>query len=49
MVNVSIVIYKSSWKEIEKLISVLNLEKIVNKIFIIDNSPTHITISGTFG
>ncbi len=39
MVNVSIVIYKSSWKEIEKLISVLNLEKIVNKIFIIDNSP----------
>lgn len=38
--NVSIVIYKQAWKEVESLIFSLQQSAVVKSIYIIDNSPT---------
>lgn len=40
MLNVSIVIYKNVWSEVEPLIQTLLAADSINKIYIIDNSPT---------
>lgn len=40
MLNVSIVIYKHLWSELAPLIHTLKEVELVNKIYIIDNSPT---------
>lgn len=40
MLNVSIVIYKQVWSEVASLIQTLKDSDLVNKIYIIDNSPT---------
>lgn len=40
MINISIVLYKHSWSEIETLVSTLLSVKGLNTLFLIDNSPT---------
>ncbi|MEQ8225837.1 MAG: glycosyltransferase [Candidatus Eremiobacterota bacterium] len=39
MINVSVVVYKEDYKQLEKLVAVLCGEKLVNKVYVIDNSP----------
>ena len=40
MVNVSIVLFKRNFEEIEKLVQSLRKVELIDKIYLIDNSPT---------